>query len=406
MTKHTSNVDRSREWADLKERYLRPPSQRPTSSARGLHHFALLCNNVEETIIFYQDLLEMPLVELFENRDYQGSTHFFFDVGHGNHLAYFDFPGLYGGEYQEVIGGLHHIALSVEKSKWDRLVAKLETAGIEIQIVNDSSAYFAGPNGERLELLTYPLNDMYGNVIGAPAVDLITTLRSTGAVRQFTDEGVSDDVLFRILDSARFAPNGGNRQAWKVIAVKDKTLRTTLADLYAGPWAQYQALGAAGLTPWSPYGDRTAENEIIAEHERNAGSAQTTDEFVNALFNAPIVLAIVADLENLVATDRDLDRPTMAVGASIYPFAGNILLAARAEGLGGVITTMHVRIEPEVKNLLAIPDHFALAAVIVIGHPEQTISKLRRGAVDSFTTVDRFTGSALVELPNTHRTQP
>jgi catechol 2,3-dioxygenase-like lactoylglutathione lyase family enzyme len=126
----------------------------------------VLCSDVERTIRFYQDLLEFPLVELFENRDYRGSTHFFFDVGHGNYLAYFDFPGLDLAAYREVVGGLHHIAISVSPEQWERLVAKLEAAGIQTHIVNGSSAYFPGPDGERLELLSYPLNDMYGTIVG------------------------------------------------------------------------------------------------------------------------------------------------------------------------------------------------------------------------------------------------
>jgi catechol 2,3-dioxygenase-like lactoylglutathione lyase family enzyme len=166
MTEHGSDIDRREEWESLKARHLRPLGERPPSSARGLHHFALLSSDVERTIAFYQDLLEFPLVELFENRDYRGSTHFFFDVGHGNYLAYFDFPGLDLGEYREVLGGLHHIAISVTLEQWSRLVAKLEAAGTELHIVNGSSVYFTGPDGERLELLSYPLNDMYGMVVG------------------------------------------------------------------------------------------------------------------------------------------------------------------------------------------------------------------------------------------------
>jgi catechol 2,3-dioxygenase-like lactoylglutathione lyase family enzyme len=166
MTEHGSAIDRTEEWAALKSRHLRPRGERPASAGGGLHHFALLCSNVERTITFYQDLLEFPLVELFENRDYQGSTHFFFDVGHDNYLAYFDFPGLDLPDYAEVLGGLHHIAISVTSDRWDRLVAKLEAAGIETHIVHGTSAYFAGPDGERLELLSYPLNDMYGTVVG------------------------------------------------------------------------------------------------------------------------------------------------------------------------------------------------------------------------------------------------
>jgi catechol 2,3-dioxygenase-like lactoylglutathione lyase family enzyme len=167
-TDHGDDVDRAEEWADLKERYLRPPVERPPSTARGLHHFAVLCSDVERTIKFYQEVLEFPLVELFENRDYQGSTHFFFDVGHGNYLAYFDFPGLDLGPYAEVLGGLHHIAISVTTERWDYLVAKLDAAGVATHVVDGTSVYFAGPDGERLELLSFPLNDMYGVVVSAP----------------------------------------------------------------------------------------------------------------------------------------------------------------------------------------------------------------------------------------------
>jgi catechol 2,3-dioxygenase-like lactoylglutathione lyase family enzyme len=166
MIEQGENDDRSAEWASLKGRYLRPLGERPPSSGRGLHHFAVLCSDVERTIMFYQDLLEFPLVELFENRDYRGSTHFFFDVGQGNYLAFFDFPGLDLGTYREVLGGLHHIAISVSPEQWEHLVAKLGRAGIETHIVNGTSAYFPGPDGERLELLSYPLNDMYGTIVG------------------------------------------------------------------------------------------------------------------------------------------------------------------------------------------------------------------------------------------------
>jgi catechol 2,3-dioxygenase-like lactoylglutathione lyase family enzyme len=166
VTTHGSDIDRTDEWAALKARFLRPMKDRPVSAARGLHHFALLSSDVERTIAFYQDLLEFPLAELFENRDYRGSTHFFFDVGHGNYLAFFDFPGLDVGPYLEVLGGLHHIAISVTPEQWERLVTKLRAAGIEPHIVDGSSAYFPGPDGERLELLSFPLNDMYGTIVG------------------------------------------------------------------------------------------------------------------------------------------------------------------------------------------------------------------------------------------------
>src|SRR6266851_7627847 len=131
MSRHGAAVDRSAEWAALRAQYLKASGERAPSSARGLHHLALLSSNVERTIEFYQDLLEFPLTELFENRDYQGSTHFFFDIGNGNLLAFFDFPGLDLGEYAEVLGGLHHLAISVSPDRWEHLRAKLADAGIE-----------------------------------------------------------------------------------------------------------------------------------------------------------------------------------------------------------------------------------------------------------------------------------
>ena len=104
----------------IREQYLRPVDERPASSARGLHHTALVSSDVEQTVRFYQDLLEFPLTELIENRDYPGSSHFFFDIGNNNLLAFFDFPGLDQGSYREVLGGLHHLAISVEPSRWER----------------------------------------------------------------------------------------------------------------------------------------------------------------------------------------------------------------------------------------------------------------------------------------------
>ncbi len=165
MTKHGADIDRKEEWAQLRERHLLARDKRPESSARGLHHFALVSSDVERTIAFYQDLLEFPLTELFENRDYQGSTHFFFDVGNGNLLAFFDFPGLDLGDYAEVLGGLHHIAISVTPESWEHLRAKLEAAGVPTMAMSGSSLYFNGPDGERLELLKDPLREMYGTTV-------------------------------------------------------------------------------------------------------------------------------------------------------------------------------------------------------------------------------------------------
>ena len=165
MTKHGADVDRTEEWAAMRAKYLTPAPERPSSSARGLHHLALLSSNVEATIEFYQGLLEFPLTELFENRDYRGSTHFFFDMGNGNLLAFFDFPGLDLGDYAEVLGGLHHIAISVEPERWEHLRGNLDAAGIETLPMSGSSLYFSGPDGERLELIKDPLREMYGTTV-------------------------------------------------------------------------------------------------------------------------------------------------------------------------------------------------------------------------------------------------
>jgi catechol 2,3-dioxygenase-like lactoylglutathione lyase family enzyme len=165
MARHGAEIDRSDEWGALRERYLTGSGARPPSSARGLHHLALISSNVERTIAFYQGLLEFPLTELFENRDYRGSTHFFFDIGNGNLLAFFDFPGLDLGEYAERLGGLHHIAISVSPDRWEHLRAKLDAAGVATRHMSGSSLYFSGPDGERLELIKDELREMYGSTV-------------------------------------------------------------------------------------------------------------------------------------------------------------------------------------------------------------------------------------------------
>ena len=152
--------------AEIAARHLRPRSDRPPSSARGVHHVALLSSDVERTVRFYQDVLEFPLTEMFENRDYGGSTHFFFDIGNGNALAFFDLPGLDLGGYAEVLGGLHHLAIAVEPERWKRLQRNLEREGVSYTVIDESSMYFNDPDGVRLELISDPLGEMYGKPVG------------------------------------------------------------------------------------------------------------------------------------------------------------------------------------------------------------------------------------------------
>jgi catechol 2,3-dioxygenase-like lactoylglutathione lyase family enzyme len=147
----------------IRDTYVDP--DRPASSARGLHHAALLSSDVEQTVKFYQGVLEFPLTEIFENRDYQGSNHFFFDIGNGNLLAFFDFPGLDLGPYAEVLGGLHHVAISVEPERWEHLRGKLDEAGIDYQMESGTSIYFRDPDGARVELIADPLGEMYGTKV-------------------------------------------------------------------------------------------------------------------------------------------------------------------------------------------------------------------------------------------------
>ncbi len=151
------------ERARLSAEYI--PVERPASSARGIHHTALLSSDVEATIRFYQGVLEFPLTEIIENRDYAGSNHFFFDVGHGNLLAFFDFPGLDLGPYAEVLGGLHHLAISVTREKWTALRDNLDKAGVSYLEESGTSLYFRDPDGARVELLADPLGEMYGQKV-------------------------------------------------------------------------------------------------------------------------------------------------------------------------------------------------------------------------------------------------
>src|ERR671933_2743662 len=153
------------ERARIRAAHLRPKGERAASTARGLHHTALISSDVERTVRFYQDVLGFPLTELIENRDYPGSSHFFFDIGNGNLLAFFDFPGLDVGPYAEVLGGLHHMAISVDPDHWQQLVRRLEEAAVPHEVHSGVSVYFRDPDGARIELIADPLGEMYGSKV-------------------------------------------------------------------------------------------------------------------------------------------------------------------------------------------------------------------------------------------------
>src|ERR1700694_2785321 len=169
-----TTVDRAPELAARREqwhhKYLKPAAERPASTARGVHHMALICSDVEQTIQFYQELIGFPLVELIENRDYKGSTHLFFDIGNDNLLAFFDFPGLGLQPGVESIGSVQHIAISTDAANLERIKARLEARGIQYLGPDrgvTTSIYFKDPDGIQIELIAEPLRGMDGQPVGA-----------------------------------------------------------------------------------------------------------------------------------------------------------------------------------------------------------------------------------------------
>ena len=227
-------------------------------------------------------------------------------------------------------------------------------------------------------------------------MDLAEALRTTGAVREFTDGPVDDATVHRLLETARFAPNGGNRQAWRVVVVKDPATRRALRDLYLPGWYEYLAQVSAGLTPWAVVTDRALEATATAGAGDVAAAASAgPGGFAEHLDEVPVMLVLLADLTRLATVDRDCGHYTLVGGASIYPFAWSILLAARTEGLAGVLTTMVVRREEAVAELLGVPDTHSVAGLMALGHPVKQPTRLRRGPVEEFATVDRFDGPPL-----------
>lgn len=216
-------------------------------------------------------------------------------------------------------------------------------------------------------------------------MELYDVMRTTGATRQFTDDPLPDEVLERILDHARFAPSGGNRQGTRIVVVRDRDTRKSLADLSVTGARRYIAQKRNGENPWNPLHPMgvTADDLAAVEVPR-----------ATQLLDAAVVLVVCVDLGVVAAFDQDLDRIGVVSGASVYPFVWNILLAARNEGYGGVLTTMMVAEEPKVKALLGIPDDFAVAAVLPLGKPVRQLTKLTRKPVSEIATRERFDGPA------------
>ena len=220
-------------------------------------------------------------------------------------------------------------------------------------------------------------------------MDLQEAMRTTFACREFTDDPVSDEVLHRILDVARFAPSGGNRQGGHVVVVRDKGVRQRLGELCVPTLSLYAAQVAAGESPF---------NTVVPSAVDVATALDTPTEpfaLFEHLGDVPVALVVSVDLAAVASMDKDLDRVGLVTGASIYPLVWNILLAARAEGLGGVVTTAVVPAEAGVRHLLDLPDTHAVAALLPLGVPVRQLTRLTRLPVEEFTTVDRFDGPPL-----------
>lgn len=210
-------------------------------------------------------------------------------------------------------------------------------------------------------------------------------MRTTFAAREFTDEDVPDAVLYEILENARFAPSGGNRQGNRVIIVRDQTTKDELARCAEPAAKRYAAQSKAGESPWNTALPSRVTDEQIA-------ATPAPDRLTQPVRKAPVALVFVVDLKAVASMDRFLDRVGVISGASIYPFVWNVLLAARQAGFGGTITTLAVAEEPRLKALLGIPDDHAVCAVVPLGRPVKQLTKLKRRPVEEIAIRERFDG--------------
>jgi nitroreductase len=215
-------------------------------------------------------------------------------------------------------------------------------------------------------------------------VDLTEALRTTGSTRDFTDQPVDDPLIAAVLDDARFAPSGGNRQPWRVAVVKDFAIRRRLANLMTEVWQEY--LGESADPTRAPFAFGLSSG---------AKRVEEPNPLLDDIEQVPVVLVVAADLNRIALMDANSDRPPITGGASIYPFGWSILLAARARGLGGVLTTFLSRAEAHAAPELGLPAGHAVAATIFLGYPVHQNTKLRRGEVSTFATIDRFDGAPL-----------
>jgi len=217
-------------------------------------------------------------------------------------------------------------------------------------------------------------------------MELHDVMRTTFAAREFTDDPVDDATLYRILDNARFAPSGGNRQGWRVIVIRDRAKRAALVDLIRPTMQRYFAQAAAGENPFNTIVPTKVDAAQVA-------AAKVPSGMIEGMVDAPVLLLVAVDLRVLASFDSTLPRVGVISGASIYPFVWNILLAARNEGLGGTLTTFLAPAEAEVRRMFGLPEYFAVSALLPIGKPVRQLTKLKRKPVEEFTVVDHHGGA-------------
>ncbi len=221
-------------------------------------------------------------------------------------------------------------------------------------------------------------------------MELYEVMRTTFAAREYTGDPLSDEVLYEILENARFAPSGGNRQGNRVIVVRDPETRNRLAKLAEPAAKRYTAQIQAGESPWNAIVPTKVTPEEI---EMTPAPAMLTEP----CRKASVVLVFALDLKVVASMDQNLDRVGVISGASIYPFVWNVLMGARQAGFGGTITTLAVAEEPKVQALLNIPPDFAICAVVPLGRPVKQLTKLSRRAVEEIATRERFDGAAFTK---------
>ncbi|MEU0316583.1 nitroreductase family protein [Nocardioides sp. NPDC006273] len=221
-------------------------------------------------------------------------------------------------------------------------------------------------------------------------MELYEAMRTTHAVRDFTDDPLSDEVLARILDNARFAPSGGNRQGAHVVVVRSQENRERLVELSATGARRYLAQQSAGEMPWNTIHPSAVTEEQIA-------ATRVPRAMTEPLLTAAVVLVFLVDLGVVASIDSELDRVGVVSGASVYPLVWNTLLAAHEEGFGGVITTMAVAEEPALLDLLGAPEGYAVAAVVPLGKPVKQLTRLSRQPVEEFVTLETYAGKPLTD---------